>query len=140
MVSNSPDCSLQPDKLVAKIISYEGNKPKVWPLEKPKYATITPNTKLLDLVNQDSFMFFDIFQLPWDWLKVAPQDWENFPNYQEARTFVRTCKVVNDAAECGIKLVTDYTKILTVNEEMRKKILITVDRNRKMIPDMKKKP
>ena len=111
----------------------------MWPLEKPKFPTITSNTKLLDLVNQDSFMFFDILQLPWDWLKVTPQDWENFPSYQEARTFVRTCKVVNDAAERGIKLVTDYTKILTVNGEMRKKILITVDRNRKMFPDMKKK-
>ena len=99
----------------------------------------TPRTKLADLVDGSTFLFFSILKLDWDWLRVKPSEWENFESYREARDFVRTVKVTNDVAEHGIELVGDYTQILTKDEDMREKLLQGVEWNRRMFPNFKKK-
>ena len=56
-----------------------------------------------------------------------------------AKEFVKTVKVVNDAAERGVKLAQDYATILTKDDDMRAMILQGVEENRRNFLDFKKK-
>jgi len=47
-------------------------------------------------------------------------------------------RVVNDAAEHGVKLVTDYSQILTKDEQQLKLLLQVVEEHRNEFSDMKK--
>ena len=51
---------------------------------------------------------------------------------------MRTVKVTNDTAERGIKLISDYSKILTKDPVNRIKMLQGVEMDRKINPDFKK--
>ena len=84
-------------------------------------------------------MFFHILGISYEWIKVPPSHWEEYDSYKEAREFVRTTKVVNDLAERGIKMISDYAMILTNDEEMRVQLLQGVELNRRKYPDFKKK-
>ena len=79
----------------------------------PTFTDIKPETQLFNLVGPSTFMFFDILGLDYQWLRRTPEIWNEYESYREAQEFVRTVKVVNDTAERGIKLVANYTQILT---------------------------
>jgi len=51
---------------------------------------------------------------------------------------VYSLRVVKDAAERGVKLVTDYSQILTKDEQQLKLLLQVVEEHRNEFPDMKK--
>ena len=57
---------------------------------------------------------------------------------EEYRKFVKTVKVVNDAAERGIKLASDDVQSLTKDSDIRQNIFQTVERHRMEKPDTKK--
>ena len=44
---------------------------------------------------------------------------------------VRNVKTVNDCAERGVKLVTDYASILTKDDQLKERLLQGVEKNRK---------
>ena len=74
----------------------------------------------------------------WQWLNKDPAQWREDPDYKELADFVRTVKVTNDTAERGIKLISDYSKILTKDPVNRIKMLQGVEMDRKINPDFKK--
>ena len=86
-----------------------------------------------------SYTLFSILGTDYDWLRQKPEDWENCPEYLEMREFVRTVKVSNDAAERGVKIISDYAKILTQDNDMRRKLLQGVEMSRKIHPNFTKK-
>ena len=45
-------------------------------------------------------------------------------DYKEMEEFVRYVKVTNDVSERGVKLITDYAKILTNNNSAKRMMLI----------------
>ena len=126
-------------RLAARILSFEKSIPSDYPLVKPVFPTITPTTTLEDLVTEKSFMFFHILNVDWEWLKLSPSNWSDQESFVEVQKFVQSTKVVNDLAERGIKLIGDYAKILTKDEEMRERLLQGVEMNRMKFPDFKKK-
>ena len=73
------------------------------------------------------------------WLEKDVKLWSEDPDYLVAETFVRTVKIVNDTAERGVKLMTDYAQILTKDEKTKQWILQAVESNWKKLPDFKKK-
>ena len=75
--------------------------------------------------------------LSYDWLSGDPDNWENNEDYVKMKQFVRTVKTVNDCAERGVKMVTDYAKILTHDENTRNWLLQGVELNRRKYPDFK---
>ena len=83
-------------------------------------------------------MFFSILDLGWDWLKVAPDQWENFEDFRKARDFAMMVKVTNDLAERGIKMISDFANFLTKNDETMVELLQGVELNRKAFPKLKK--
>ena len=86
-----------------------------------------------------SYTLFSILGTDYDWLQHKPKDWENFPDYLEMREFFRTVKVTNDAAERGVNMITDYSKILTKDNELPRKLLQGVEMSRKIHPNFNKK-
>ena len=59
-------------------------------------------------------------------------------SYQEMKSFLNSVKVVNDAAERGVKLSTDYAAILTDHPQQRERILQAVEDHRKRFPEFSK--
>ena len=81
---------------------------------------------------------FKILKISPDWLALPPAQWDSNPDYMEFRNFVRTVKVINDCAERGVKLATDYSKSLTKYSQERSKIYQVVEAERRAKPDAKK--
>ena len=53
---------------------------------------------------------------------------------------MKSLKVVNDVAEQGVKLITDYNNLLTKDEEQKQYVLQVVHKCRKLYPDVSKNP
>ena len=127
----------QKSRVAARILSYD--TPEAVTLGKPTFQELNQKTELHDLAGPKSYTLFSILGTDYDWLQHKPEDWENFPDYLEMREFVRTVKVTNDAAERGVKMITDYSKILTKDNELRRKLLQGVEMSRKIHPNFNKK-
>ena len=59
----------------------------------------------------------------------SPEMWHTFISYREANDFVRSVKLVNDAAERGVELRSDCAAILTDNKQ-RESVLQAVEEHR----------
>jgi hypothetical protein len=126
----------QKARMAAHILSF--SPPGQYKLGKPVFQELAVNTQLHDLCGPDSYMLFYLLGTEYDWLREDPMGWEHSKDYREMEEFARTVKVVNDTAERGVKFITDYAKILTKNEDLRRKLLQGVEMSRKINPDFKK--
>ena len=122
-------------RMAARLLSFE--KPEAR-LDLPEYPTVTESSELWDLVQPHSWDFFTILRVEADWLTWPLDKWEESEDFRKARQFVTTVKVVNDAAERGIKLASDYVKSLTKDSAVRGKIFQTVEFHRREKADKKK--
>ena len=109
------------------------------PLGPPKFQKIDHNMQLADLIGQESYVLFTVLGTDSDWLQLPPSQWQESEDYKEMEEFVRHVKVTNDVSERGVKLITDYAKILTTNNEKRMMLLQGVEMVRKLQPDFTKK-
>ena len=122
-------------RMAAKLLSLE--KPEAR-LGLPEYPTVTAGSELWDFVQPYSWDFFTILRIEADWLTWPLDKWEESEDYRKARQFVTTVKVVNDAAERGIKLASDYVQSLTKDSEVRQKIFQAVEWHRRKKANTKK--
>ena len=113
--------------------------PDSMPLGPPKFQKIDHNMQLADLIGQESYVLFTVLGTDSDWLQLPPSQWQESEDYKEMEEFVRHVKVTNDVSERGVKLITDYAKILTTNNEKRMMLLQGVEMVRKLQPDFTKK-
>ena len=123
-------------RIVEKLLSFE--KPEEARLDLPEYPTVTEDSKLWDFVQPHSWDFFTILKVEADWLTWPLDKWEESEDFRKARKFVTTVKVVNDAAERGIKLASDYVQSLTKDSDVRQKLFQTVEYHRREKADIKK--
>ncbi|KAG7166456.1 hypothetical protein Hamer_G005562 [Homarus americanus] len=65
-------------------------------------------------------------------------DWKADYAFQRANEVVMHLKVVNDLAERGVALMTEYTKLITADEEQKQYLLQVVADHRKQFPTPKK--
>ena len=122
-------------RMAARILSLE--KPEAR-LDLPEYPTVTAGSEVWDFVQPNSWDFFTILRIEVDWLTWPLDKWEESEDYRKVRQFVTTVKVVNDAAERGIKLASDYVQSLTKDSEVRQKIFQTVEWHRREKADISK--
>ena len=78
-----------------------------------------------------SYLFFYILEIDPNWLSKNPDSWSDETEYKRAELFVRNVKTVNDCAERGVNLVTDYASILTKDDQLKEWLLQGVEKNRK---------
>ncbi|XP_044579240.1 uncharacterized protein LOC123261589 [Cotesia glomerata] len=70
-----------------------------------------------DFVSKKSLKLFEIFDLPYDFLDKNIDLWSTDESYNENKEFFAQLKVVNDVAERGVALVSEYNQCLTKDEE-----------------------
>ena len=119
--------------IAARILTF--HQPAQIAIGKPSFPSVKANTKLMDLVGEKSYLLFTLLGVGTDWLSKNPVEWEDDLDYLKAKTFCRTVKTVNDCAERGVKMITEYSKILTKDEKARDGLLQGVELNRKNYPD-----
>lgn len=74
------------------------------------------NAGLSHLITKATMNFFERFHINADFLRDAPSSWSKNINFQKGLRIVKSLKVVNDVAERGVKLVTDFNNLLTKDE------------------------
>ncbi|KAL4100680.1 hypothetical protein QTP88_020714 [Uroleucon formosanum] len=113
--------------------------------EANKRIILKPN-EIYDYANKDindfrsiqSSNFFNRFGIPMNFLDLDPKLWNENDQYKKSKELVNNINVVNDIAERGVKLIEDYNKLLTKNEDQKQYLLQVVSEYRQQFPDCKK--
>ena len=86
------------------------------------------------LVSPSSWLVFDLLKLtgPQDWLLSPAATWHLAPEFQQLNIFVGSLVVVNDLAERGIHLATEYISRVE-SEEQREALFQVVEDFRKRV-------
>ena len=111
-------------------------------LGKPKLPSVPCDAGIEDvtldgLVGTQSHLVFDCLKIDMSFLSKCPP-WNGHPDFERLAAFVRNLRVTNDAAERGVRLVTDYIGCLTRSDENRQHLLQVVENHRKVFPDSRK--
>jgi len=70
--------------------------------------TFLKNKQIYDFINCSSMKLFERFDIATDFLQQNPADWYANDNYQKGISIFNNIKVVNDAAERGVKLISNF--------------------------------
>jgi hypothetical protein len=106
---------------------------------KPTFpTTITLTTTLADLVDVDSWFTFELLKLDGQFLNEAVDDWSNCASYQASLTNLQALNVVNDCAERGVKLSSDFLPAAK-SEEHFQNVLQVAEHDRKQLPNLRSK-
>lgn len=95
--------------------------------------------RLEDFVTSHTRSFFDILGLPSSFLETTAENWAQNETYWNANNIIQHMKVVNDIAERGVKLMDEYNKLLTNDEEQKQYLLQVVKKYRSALPDKNKR-
>lgn len=96
------------------------------------------NCELNDLVTNNTHKLFTALNIKTDFLTTHPSTWKNSMQFLDGYKKLKAVKVVNDAAERGIALMTSFNGTLTNQEEQQQYILQVIEKHRKDFPDSKK--
>ncbi len=96
-------------------------------------------SSIADFVTSNTMKFFGRFDIDTEFLNHDPATWTQINGYNEARAFLKTLKVVNDSAERGVKLMSEYNQILSKNEQEKQWILLVVAKFRELYKSHHKK-
>lgn len=98
------------------------------------------NAKLEHFVSETTIDFFKIMnnnKLP-QFLEMSPGAWTENEEYLSIQKKVQQLAVVNDHAERGIAMITEFNGILTNHEEQKQYLLQVVEKHRKEFPNFNK--
>ena len=88
---------------------------------KPNVPTdITLTKTLANFINEDSWFTLHIMQLNTDFRTEDVHDWSNSPAYQDSSDNVRAINVINDCAEHGVKLSSEFSDASRSEEALPK--------------------
>ncbi|KAK0066170.1 hypothetical protein Bpfe_004291 [Biomphalaria pfeifferi] len=94
--------------------------------------------KLDYFIGSRSHFFFQVLNLDKSFLNLPVEQWPQLEAYQHAKMVAHSLKVVNDSAERGIALATNFNKSLTKKEDEKQYLYQVVESHRKQYPDAKK--
>ena len=86
----------------------------------------------------NSKRLFKLLALPDVFLTNDPDTWANDEDFNKALTIVSALAVVNDRAERGVAVITDFNKTLVKGEEQLQYLLQVVSEHRQKYPDCNK--
>ena len=64
--------------------------------------------------------------------------WQHIPEFKTAEAFVKSLKVVNDIAERGEKIMSDFTNVFTIDKMQREHLLQAVEHHRQKFENFRK--
>lgn len=89
-------------------------------------------------ITEDTLNFFTRFNISQNFLSKNPSVWPADEDYKNAQALLSSLVVVNDDAERTVKLMEDFNKLITKNEDMLQALLLTVSEYRKKFPGYSK--
>ena len=107
---------------------------------KPRFPeeTITMSTTLADLVGPDSWFIFHILELDSEFMTRDVVDWSDLPMFKVSGDNLNAINVVNDSAERGVKLSSDFLTS-SKGEGHYQNVLQVVEQDRRRQPDLRKR-
>lgn len=96
------------------------------------------NASICDFICKDSCKFFERFRINTSFLTKDPSKWKKERSYIHGLEVVRNLKVVNDVAERGVKLMTEFNNLLTKDPNQIRYLLPVLNDYRSLFPDSKK--
>ena len=127
----------QKTQIAKRILKYKDSYDASSTMGQTVMPIITERTKLVDLIGPKSWIMFSKFTET-DWLMKPAQSWPAESGYTYMFYQVSHLKVVNDIAERGVKMVTDFSKTLTYDEEQKQCVYQVVEDHRKRLPKITK--
>ena len=100
----------------------------------PVMPLLTESTRMSDLIGPKSWVMFSAFEST-DWLLKPVRAWESDSGYTDMHKRIRNLKIVNDIAERGVKLVSDYSGSITTDEEQKQALYQVVEQHRRKLPN-----
>jgi hypothetical protein len=94
-------------------------------LDLPTFLMNENSTILVNLVTDKSFKLFKRFNITSDFLQIPPCKWKTNDDFLKADKIIKNFKVLNDAAERGIKLLQDFNESIT-KDDIQKTYLLQV--------------
>ncbi|KAK0058201.1 hypothetical protein Bpfe_012202 [Biomphalaria pfeifferi] len=94
--------------------------------------------KLDYFIGSRSHFFFQVLNLDKSLLNLSVEQWQQLEAYQHAKVVAHSLKVVNNSAERGIALATNFNQSLTKKEDEKQYLYQVVESHRKQYPDAKK--
>ena len=70
---------------------------------------------------------------------AEPEIWDEITEFRDTKAVIRSVKVVNDAAERSVALMSTFNQSITKTESEMQKLIQVVEDNRKRIPDSRKR-
>ena len=131
--------------MAKKLLSLQPNSPVITPsgrhgtgFGKPNFpSTLNATTTLTDLITEDSWFLFHILQIDSDFLHEGSHTWQDIHSYQQGHQKVNAINVINDCAERGVKLTTDFLSSAQ-GENHFQNVLQVVEKNQKELPNIRK--
>lgn len=116
-------------------------KPKSFIIGKPKFPVFVSELPLLSsLIGPRSWLLFSLMGLTncqTDWLQLPPEYWGVLENYRSLKSFINRLEVVNDSAERGIKIISDYKDVCRNNDQLEY-VIQTVEHHRQRVSSLDK--
>lgn len=98
------------------------------------------NKELWELVNSSSTSSLRALHVDVDFLfNNDPDTWMDSLSFQHSRAIINSLKVVNDAAERSISLMSAFNESLTKTEVEMQRLIQVVEDHRKRVPDSRKR-
>lgn len=115
-------------ELASKMQSFK--RPEEYRPGKPVLPEVSEDSQISDFVGANSWLVLDILGLEGDWLNRPVGEWVDSREFMTFSDYVLNLKVVNDTAERGIKLWSEYIGILTSDEVKRQDLVQVVEEHR----------
>lgn len=84
------------------------------------------NKTIESFISDKTLNFFKRFNINYNFIETLPSTWKNNLEYKRGKEIVSQLKIVNDTAERAVKLIEDFNKIGSKNEEQKQYILQVV--------------
>ena len=96
------------------------------------------STTLADLVKPESWFTFELLQIDHSFLTEDVESWPDSAAYQRSFSNIEGLNVINDCAERGVKLSSDFLEAAESKEHYQN-ILQVVEKDRKNMPNLRKR-
>lgn len=114
---------------------YHTPRPATFRPGKPKMPSLDdPSSRFLhQLIGPRSWLLFGLLGLGDDqrWMLADPEEWHLHPDYCRAEDFVQNLEVVNDCAERGIKMISDFKDIVKSEDQLKLALQVIEDHRNK---------
>ena len=90
--------------------------------------------ELHEFITENTMNFFQRFDISIDFLQKNPSEWNQITEYKNAKEMLSKLQVVNDFSERSVKLMKDFNRSITKDEETKQFLLQAVSNYRQKYP------